>query len=96
MRRLMRIGLVLLGLASAPARADVVVERWGVAGHVQHAGTLAYRAAGAKGTLMTFDLSAMPKGTRVYRARLVFRREGMYGEGFEIVPAEQEDRKSVV
>jgi len=56
-----------------------------VAGHVQHAGTLTYRALGARGTLMTFDLSALPAGAKVYRARLFFRRPGAYGTRFNIV-----------
>ena len=52
---------VLALAASAPA--DVLVERWGIAGHVQHAKTLTYAAAEEGGRLMKFDLSALPKGS---------------------------------
>src|SRR5262245_3616175 len=62
--------IALLGLASF-ARADMVTERWGVAGPVQHAGTVRHEATAAKGTLLHFDLKALPKGATVYRARLV-------------------------
>src|SRR5262245_49122843 len=53
------------------ARADLVTERWGVAGAVQHAGTVRHEAAADKGTLLHFDLKALPKGATIYRARLV-------------------------
>ncbi|MFP4055985.1 MAG: hypothetical protein ACLF0G_03860 [Candidatus Brocadiia bacterium] len=83
--------LFLLVLAGASTRADVVVERWGVGGHVQHPGTLQFENAGAKGALLTFDLSALPAGTKVYRARLVFQREPMYGRGFTVLVPAPED-----
>jgi len=89
MKRARWVKLVLLWAAAASATADVVVERWGVKGHIQHGDTLSYVSA-AGGTLMTLDLSALPTRARVYRARLVFKREGMYGRGFDIVPAEGE------
>jgi len=73
---------------AALARADMVVQRWGVSGHVQHPGTLAFKERGAQGTLLTLDLSALPPGAKVYRARLVFEREHMYGRAFEIIAAE--------
>jgi len=73
------------------AEAGVVTARWGVRGRIQHAGTLTYAASGA-GTLMAFDLSALPdpsgagKAT-VHRARLVFAGNG--GEsGYDLVPAD--------
>lgn len=78
----MKQPLLLLLLWAAAASADVVVQRWGVAGHVQHPGTLQFKDEGARGTLLTCDLSALPRGSKVYRARLVFEREGMYGRGF--------------
>ena len=84
----MRKALLVLLLCAASACADMVVQRWGVSGHVQHPNTLRYESAGAKGTMMIFDLSALPAGAKVYRARLVFARDGMYGQGFDIVPAD--------
>ena len=77
--------------AAAPASAAVVVERWGVAGHVQHPGTLSY-----DGRLMKFDLSALPAesrknvGAKIHRARLVIPRGwGLYSGVFEVVPEGQ-------
>lgn len=78
--------LILLFVVSA-VRADMVVKRWGVAGRVQHPAALTFRDVPGAGTLMRFDLSALPDGAKVYRARLVFDREGMYGRAFDIVPA---------
>jgi hypothetical protein len=74
--------LVLPQLASGA----VAIERWGAAGRVQHPGTLSYEKHGKDGTVIRLDLSALPAGTKVHRARLSFRREGRYGPGFEIVP----------
>jgi len=59
----------------AVARADLVVERWGQYEYVQHRGTL--KVAGGK---LTFDLSALPDGAKVSRARFV----PMTGTGYEI------------
>lgn len=83
----MKWTFLIVALCARLASADVVVHRWGVSGHVQHPGTLQFKSEGAKGTLLSLDLSALPQGVRVYRARLVFQREGMYGRAFEIVPA---------
>ena len=83
----LRLALLLL-FSAASASADMLVQRWGVGGHVQHPGTLQFKNEGAQGTRMAFDLSALPAGARVYRARLVFEREHMYGQGFDIAPAE--------
>jgi len=83
----------LLAAASAAARAPgaraaVVTERWGVAGHIQHPGTLVYEALPDGKTLMRFDLSALPKKAKVYRARLVMvRTGGPFGQAFDIAPA---------
>src|SRR5204863_9752649 len=63
--------VIVLAATTIPARADMVTERWGVAGPVQHAGTVRHEAAADKGTLLHFDLKALPKGATVYRARLV-------------------------
>jgi len=86
-------GLLLLG---SWASAEVIVERWGVAGRVQHANALQFKVAGTQETAMSFDLSALPAGARVYRARLVFEREGGYARSFQIVPAEGGDPLKLV
>ena len=77
----------------APAGGEMVVERWGVAGHVQHGGALVYELHGTAGTLMRFDLSALPKQAKVHRARLFFRRGGRYGSGFDIVAVQRTGEK---
>jgi len=86
-----RSGLVLAVLVSIFATAvasqgAVVVERWGVGGHVQHPKTLVFEARKDAVALMRFDLSALPKGAKVYRARLHFTRPGLYGSRFDVVP----------
>ena len=90
----MRKALLAAGLAaamlSAPLRAGMVTARWGVKGPVQHPGTLTYEPAGAQGTLMVFDLSALPRGAEVCRARLFFSGVNWKEKGFDIVPARRE------
>jgi hypothetical protein len=66
--------VLLIGLLPL-ARADVVVERWGRGRYAQHRDALS-----VKGSALTFDLSALPDGARVYRAR--FLPHG--GEGYRI------------
>jgi hypothetical protein len=88
MRRSFLVGFAVLAAAAGWASAAVVVQRWGVAGCVQHPNTLKYEPAGVKGTLLSFDLSALPRRAKVYRARLFFFRDGGYDRGFEVVPAE--------
>ena len=87
MKRACLAGIVVLAAAAA-GPAAVVVRRWGVSGHLQHPGTLKYEPAGAQGTLLTFDLSALPRRAKVYRARLFFFRGGGYARGVKAVPAE--------
>ena len=88
MRSVNRAAL-LVGLALASTAAgDVVVRRWGQAGHVQHGGTLTFGETGKGGTLLTFDLAALPKGARVYRARLKLVRPERYDRAFDLVPAD--------
>ena len=59
----------------AVARADLVVERWGQYKYVQHRGTLT-----VNGSTITVDLSALPAGAKVSRARFV----PLTGKGYEI------------
>ena len=85
--RMLPLALGAVLAASCVTNADVVVQRWGVGGHVQHPKTLAYRDAKNGGRLMLFTLSALPAGVKVHRARLVIHRSrGGYGSGFAIVP----------
>jgi len=90
-RRLVPL-LVIAGCLAALADAAMVTERWGVSGHVQHPGTLTYERHGDAGTLMRFELSALPKDTKVYRARLFFFRPGRYGSAFDLVAARREGK----
>jgi hypothetical protein len=73
--------------AAIAAQGAVVTERWGVGGHVQHPTTLVFEAQKDAVALMRFDLSVLPKAAKIYRARLCFRRPGMYGSRFDVVPA---------
>jgi len=72
-----------------PAGGDVVTQRWGIGGYVQHAKTLAYEDAGKAGTLMRFDLSALPAKAQIHRARLLMRRAGGYAGSFEVLAGER-------
>ena len=82
------LGVMLAtGLLAAAAPAGVVTARWGVAGRVQHANTLVYQRQGDEGTLMRFDLSALPAGAKVHRARLLLSGVQWKERGFDIVPA---------
>ncbi len=85
-KALLAAGLVA-AMVSAPLRAEMVTARWGVKGPIQHPGTLTYEPAGTQGTLMLFDLSALPRGADVCRARLFFSGVNWKEKGFDIVPA---------
>jgi hypothetical protein len=74
----MRRSFVILLLIGSTASADVVVERWGAGGRVQHPRTLTWKTLSKRAGMMRFDLSALPNGTRVYRARLVMFRAGRW------------------
>ncbi len=76
---------LLVGVA--PAGGEMVVERWGVAGRIQHPGTLLYELRGREGRAMRFDLSALPQDAKVYRARLFFRCTERHRTGYDIVAA---------
>lgn len=81
--------LCLLAAAASPARADVLVESWGPAGRFSHPRTLTVAEDGKR---ITVDLSALPAGAKVHRARLVCFRDAPAGDGedalvnVEIVP----------
>jgi len=74
MKRIVFLLAVAITVAGV-ARADLVVERWGEYKYVQHRGTLK-----VKGATLAFDLSALPDGARVSRARFV----PLSGKGYEI------------
>jgi len=73
----------LLAWTAAPAAADVVVERWGLAGHVQHKDALTY-VQQDDGAVARFDLTSLPKGAKVYRARLLMKRSGGHLDSFTV------------
>ena len=82
--------LILCLLAAAlPARAGVVVESWGPAGRFAHPKTLTVAEDGKR---IAVDLSALPAGAKVHRARLVCFRDALPGDkedaliNVEIVP----------
>ena len=87
MRQTVWLALAAWSLAAGGARADVVVQRWGLAGAVQHAKTLRYQRAADGATLLAFDLSALPKAARIYRARLKLVRKERYGPAVRLFPA---------
>ena len=91
-----RVAMALFAVClSSSAGAAVVTGRWGVRGRIQHRGTLKYEPAGKQGTLLTFDLSALPKRTAVYRARLFFSGVKWKENGFDLVPAKRAGGKLV-
>ncbi len=64
--------LTLACLAAAlPASAELVTERWGHSGRCRHSGTASFQVLPDAGVVAKFDLSALPKGTKIYRARLL-------------------------
>ncbi len=85
MQRLMRFTLIVAALC-APAAADVVVERWGKAGHVQRRDALKLLQQDG-GAAARFDLASLPKGAKVYRARLLMKRSGGHVDSFTVTPA---------
>jgi hypothetical protein len=66
----------------------MVTEQWGVEGPIRHPGTIRYAGRGPSEILI--DLSALPKGATVYRARLFFADVNWKENGFDIVPAVRE------
>ena len=76
--------------AAALAHGAMVTQRWGAGGRVHHPGTLKREALGKDGALLAFDLSALPKGAKVYRARLVFSGTNWHDVAFDIAPANRE------
>jgi len=71
--RSLTIGLAIAVIAAPlSVRASVVTERWGWSERCRHRGTLRSQpVADGGGAVARFDLSAVPKGARIYRARLV-------------------------
>ena len=65
------LGLVLVALSAAAARADYLTQTWGNAKSCMHGGT-----AKLDGKVLSFDLSAVPAGAKVHRAVL---RPGLKG-----------------
>jgi len=88
MKRTLWVSLAAWLAVAASVGADVVVERWGVAGHVQHAKALEYVPVDKQATLMVLDVSAVPAGAKVYRARLAFFRRPEYARRFDLFPAQ--------
>lgn len=80
----------ILATAYSSLLADVVTERWGAGKDgVQHAEAIQFAAGGeGGGTMMTVDLSALPKGVAVYRARLFFFGTKWDDVSFRIFPRE--------
>jgi len=71
------VGAVACLAATLPVRADLVTERWGHAGRCRHAGAATFQdVRDGGGKVVAFGLSALPKGTRIYRARLLLEIGG--------------------
>ncbi len=90
MKRTVLSMAAVLAAATSPIPADVVTERWGAGKDaVQHAEAIKF-AAGDKGggIVMTVDLSALPRGAAVYRARLFFFGTKWDDVSFRIFPKE--------
>jgi len=96
MKRNAMLTAAVMVLQSSLAQADVVVERWGAAGRVQHPGTLKYSAGqgagvanavnrvGVPAQVAGFDLKALPAKATIHRARLLMARLGGYAASFEV------------
>lgn len=89
--RALRWVMAALAVGTAPSLspAALVVERWGISGSIQHTKTVEYEEVRDMGTLMRFDLSALPGGARIHRARLFLFRSQRYASAFDIVPVER-------
>jgi len=91
MKRMWASTILLLAYPWVLTDGAMVTARWGVAGRVQHPGTLKFEDA-QHGALMAVDLSALPKGARVYRSRLFFFGTDWKDVSFDIVPAAREGK----
>ena len=67
----MRLATAVLAVAwPSLAPAGMVSARWGVKGRLAHPGAVQFASAGDGATVMVVDLSALPAGAAIYRARL--------------------------
>jgi len=78
MKRIVPI-ILAASIAAGPAAGGMVVERWGEHRFVQHENTLTEKVAGRE-KVLTIDLSALPKGAKICRARFV----SLTGSGYEV------------
>ncbi len=62
---------IAIAALAAPAAGEVVTERWGHSGRCRHAGSASFQTTSPGRVVMKFDLSKLPKGAKVYRARLL-------------------------
>lgn len=80
----------LLGpLCGASAQADMVVQRWAVGQEAAHPTTIRILETKAGKGVIQVDLSALPKGSRVYRARLFVERKAVDPNGPEALVANE-------
>ena len=74
MRRLATIAALACLCPWLPVRAELVTERWGRSGRCRHKGAVSFRnVVDGGGVVAKFDLSALPKTTTIYRARLLMK-----------------------
>jgi len=93
MKRTLLAMLVLA--ATAGAEAGMVTERWTAGAGGQHPKALTFRQTEQGGLLLAADLSALPKGATVYRARLSFDGASWKDASFDIFPAAGDPPKAV-
>ena len=60
----------ILAIVAGPLRGEVVTERWGTSARCRHSGAAVYLPV-ADGVAVQFDLSSVPKGARIHRARFL-------------------------
>ena len=93
MKKTLCLTAMVLAALRGPARAAMVTGRWGAGERLEHPNTLKYESDGKTVTAMIFNLSALPEGAKVYRARLLFFGTKWTDRAFDIVPAKQVDGK---
>jgi hypothetical protein len=62
--------LILTAMGCAAAQAGTVTERWGEASG-RHTGKVSVAAAEGGGVIVKYDLSDLPKGVKIFRARFL-------------------------
>jgi hypothetical protein len=77
----MAVGLAVFAAAPGWAAGETAVETWAAGPMALHPRTLTVADVGSGSAVIGVDLSALPKDTRIYSARLLVSRGGIGGNG---------------